>query len=284
MKHVIITSSDEKYGDFLVEHWLRSLRANVKLDNIDIAVLDYGLSDTQRERLTSAGVLLCTARPDGNITNVRYRDISDFLTRHDYDQVLSVDGGDIIFQSDISHLFDQHKDTFRAVCEEREIPFHDVLLPQTDMQRERYEEVFSFLKGKPTVNGGVVLGSAERFKGLWNFFEQQCHNFDVFGTDQLVMNYLLYKTGFTRLDKKYNFAIVAMKTRFLVDSGVFYDEHGEVIPIVHNAGMRSLTRCIKNFGYGKQCNKRKWLIPFLLHTLFALINTFKTLRHQSQNS
>jgi hypothetical protein len=36
----VVTASDLKYGDFLIEHWLRSLRENVRLDAIEIVVLD----------------------------------------------------------------------------------------------------------------------------------------------------------------------------------------------------------------------------------------------------
>ncbi len=278
MKHVIITSSDQRYGDFLVDHWHRSLRDHVDLRDIDVAVLDYGLNEAQRRSLELAGVTLHRCQADGNITNIRYRDMSDFLASRNYDQVLAIDGGDIIFQADIRHLFDQDKTTFRGVCEEREIPFHDLVLPQTDMERESYQQMFGFLKGKPTVNGGVLFGPAAVFQEIWKEFQQHCHSFDVFGTDQLLMNNFVYRNGFVPLDKKYNFAIVAMKTQFRIRQGVFYKQDGEVIPVVHNAGMQSLTRCIRKFGYGKDRNKRKWLTPIVLHAYFRLLNFYKRLR------
>ena len=120
MKHVIITSSDAKYGNFLLNHWLRSLLENVQLYNTDVVVLDYGLNGDQRRRLSSAGIMVHPSLANGNITNIRYRDMARFLDGRSYDQVLSVDGGDIIFQGDISHLFDRDKSEFRGVCEERE--------------------------------------------------------------------------------------------------------------------------------------------------------------------
>ena len=40
MKNTIITASDGNCGDFLVNHWMRSLKSNVDLKNIDVVVLD----------------------------------------------------------------------------------------------------------------------------------------------------------------------------------------------------------------------------------------------------
>ena len=49
MRHVMITSGDERYGDFLMDHWLVSLLDNVDLGNIDVYVIDFGLRKEQRE-------------------------------------------------------------------------------------------------------------------------------------------------------------------------------------------------------------------------------------------
>jgi hypothetical protein len=43
----IITATDKKYGDFTIEYWYKSLKENVNLKNIDIAVIDYGMSENQ---------------------------------------------------------------------------------------------------------------------------------------------------------------------------------------------------------------------------------------------
>ena len=45
------------------------------------------------------------------------------LSEKKYDQVLSIDGGDIIFQTDISDLFEKNKNTFRACYEDLKTPF-----------------------------------------------------------------------------------------------------------------------------------------------------------------
>jgi len=281
MKHVIVTCSDARYGEFLTKHWLPSLTDHVCLEGIDVVVIDYGLSDEQRSHLQDNGVLIFPATPDGNITNIRYRDIASMLDQGSYDQVMAVDGGDLIFQSDIRDLFETDKESFRGVCEDREIPFHDVILPKTDMASADYQRIFAFLKGKQTVNGGMILGPANRFQHVWTEFQRLCEHFDVFGTDQLVINYLLYKDGFVQLDQKYNFVIMAVKSRFHIRNSKFYDDRGELIPIVHNAGMQSITRCIRKFGYGKNRNKRKWFTPAVLHSYFWLLNLYKRIRFGS---
>ena len=75
----VVTASDRKYGDFLIEHWLRSLRENVRHDAIEIVVLDYGLSLAQRFYLEHHGVLLRPGRRDGHVTVLRYRETRDLL-------------------------------------------------------------------------------------------------------------------------------------------------------------------------------------------------------------
>ena len=96
------------------------------------------------------------------------------------------------------------------------------------------------------------------------------------------MNYLLYKDDFVRLENKYNFAIIGMKSQYTIRDGIFYNQHGEVIPIVHNAGMTSATRCVHNFGFGKGYNRKKVLTRLVLHTFFAGVRWIEQL-HRFQN-
>jgi hypothetical protein len=277
-RHVIITASDRRCGDFLCDHWLASLRANVDLANIDLAVLDYGLTDQQRNRLRSAGATCRPSRKDGHVTSVRYRDMAGLLGESQYDQVLSVDGGDIVFQSDVSPLFDLDKDRFRAVCEEVK---HDFIVPKDTSSPERFRAIFTFLEDKPIINGGVIFGPAWKFRTLWGAFQELWGSRYVYGTDQLIMNYLLHKHGFTRLDNKYNFVIVTARSAFRIQGGVFYDAAGDVIPIVHNAGGNALVRCVRRFGYGRDRNKKKWLTSFLLRVLFSATDWQKRWRRRA---
>ena len=65
MTHVIVTSSDSRYGDFLVRHWGRSLKTNVDLRDIDVVVLDYGLTAIQRQGVEALGFQINPASATG---------------------------------------------------------------------------------------------------------------------------------------------------------------------------------------------------------------------------
>ena len=226
----------------------------------------------------SHDIKLHACQPDGNITNIRYREIANILCQNTYDQVLAIDGGDIIFQDDISHLFEQHKNRFRGVCEEIQVPFHEALLPKVDVPPEVFEKIAAFLDKKPTINGGMILGPSGRFAQLWEHFQKLWRSYQIFGTDQLVLNYLLYSEGFVRLPSKYNFAILTMRSNYVVRQGVFYDERGDIIPVVHNCGMRQLTRSVARFGYGVNRNQPKPVTTAFLRLCFRLINAWRWFR------
>lgn len=51
MRNAIFTGCSIKYGDFLADHWYRSLKDNVDLSNIDVIILDYGLSETKKSKV-----------------------------------------------------------------------------------------------------------------------------------------------------------------------------------------------------------------------------------------
>ena len=267
--HAIVTCCDARFGDFLLGHWLVSLRANVDLSGVDVVVLDYGLTDAQRHALTGQDVLVFPCERDGVVSNVRYRDICRLLDQRDYDQILSVDGGDVIFQADIRPLFDQHTDQFRAVPEELQIPFHDLLIRSSDLDAERFGEILAFLHDKPMVNAGVLFGPAAKFREFWHFYQNTSRAFDCFGMDQLLLNYVLYRDGFVPLDHGYNWVLVTASSRYSVRDGVFLDARGHVIPVVHNAGNVDTMRAVREFGYGTGRNHRRRWVRLRIRLLMA---------------
>ena len=134
-RHAIITASDSRYGDFLIDQWLASLH-NVTLDGINVIVLDYGLTDSQRRGPGGR-------RPPLWLPQRRQR-YEHPLPRHGdraapedcYDQVLAIDGGDVISHPEMSaRCSSGDKEKFRGVCEEIEIPFNDGILPRHDLSR-----------------------------------------------------------------------------------------------------------------------------------------------------
>lgn len=275
MKHVIITASDSKYGNFLINHWLRSLKDNVDLKNVDIAILDYGLTKEQLSKLKD--VIVYKGVRDGHVNCIRFRDMFRFLKKKRYDQVLSTDSGDIIFQDDIKKIFEKNKSTFRAVCEDFNIPFQEVFSKNLFSEKDT-EKIKNLLKGKKMINAGVIFGPYDKFKKFCRECDKLIIDKSKFGPDQVAVNYILYKTGFRVLDKKYNFVVITVKNKFSIRDGVFYSDNKEKIAIVHNTGRNSFIRPVKNFGYGKQYNKMKKTTFLISRGVIRIVNLLLRLR------
>jgi hypothetical protein len=274
-KHAIITLSDANCGDFALEHWYASLSANVTLDDIDVIILDYGLTDRQRDRLEEVGVECWPCHRDGWVGTLLWRDMAALLEQRDYDQVLTTDAGDMIFQTDIRPLFDENKDAYRAVCEDFDTSIHDLVMSRKDFSPQRWEQLSEALRGKPVINGAVIFAPAEKFKKIWPIFQEWCQSFDQYASDQFLVNYIIYEDRFVRLDSRYNFVFVSTTVPHSVREGVFYDGDGEIIPIVHNAGGKESYRFYRNFGYGKSCNQKKWFTPLAVRAYCRAAQWYK---------
>ncbi len=271
MKNVIFTISDSKYGDFLADQWFVSLKKNVNLKNIDVVIIDYGLTRDQISRLKGAKII--KGKRDGHVTSIRFRDFYRFLKKHKYDQVLSTDGGDIIFQTDINELFEKNKGEYRAVCEDCNVPFQDFFLKDF-FAPEEARKIKKLLQDKRMINAGVICASYEKFLYLCRECNRLIINKTKFGPDQVAVNYVLYKKGFCLLDKKYNYVITTAQNRFHIKDGCFYLDNKK-IAIVHNAGASPLFRPIKHFGYGKHHNRAKPFTLFVLRNIYRIINSLK---------
>lgn len=252
MRHAIVTAINAKYGDFFVNDWYKSLNENVELKNIDIVVLDYGLTAEQRRAVKNVKFVPCHF--DGNITSLRYRDLNKFLQENKYDQILLVDSGDLIFQADISHLFNENKDSIRAVVEKYTLK--NEFIYKSKIKKDYIADVKKTLEHHKVINGGFILASRENFLVLIKDYLDLAINLESYGTDQLGINYLLYKKGFVELDEKYNFLIMSHLAKdFYIRKGKFYKSNNELIHVVHNGGGNEYIRAIKNFGYKSTNNK-----------------------------
>jgi hypothetical protein len=274
-KHAIFTATDGGRASFVLDHWLASLQKNVNLTDIDVHVLGYGLSDAQQAELQTRGVECHTCVKDGQVGDIRIRDIASISSSRNYDQVLMVDSSDLIFQKDISPLFEQDKDQFRCVCEELSVPIHHVFMNLADFPVEVRRHVLAFLYDKPVVNIGFVLGPPSKFSLVWQTFRDLGVGYQYYCTDQLLMNYVFYRDGFRALDSKYNFVLVSMISPFTIREGFFYDAAGEVIPVVHNAGMKNFSRKIGNFGYGPTYNQKRPFASTFTRCLIHAGNVWK---------
>lgn len=276
MKNLIITSVDSHYGDFIINHWLKSLKENVNIKNIDIVILDYGLNNVQLKKIKEQNVIIISCNKSGHIVNTRFIDTACFLEKNKYDQILFVDGGDIIFQDDISFLFEQDKNIFRVVKLDMEVLFYEIFIP-FNFEKTRRKEMYLFLKSKPVLNAGFILGPSDKFIQISKRMNDLIINKNAYGPDQVALNYFLHKEGVRIIDKKYNFMITTVKEGFDIKDGIFYLKNGEKIAVVHNAGHNRFLRPINNFGYGKDFNQLNFFIYHLRRLFFRFIGFIKIL-------
>ncbi|OGK26530.1 hypothetical protein A2954_01015 [Candidatus Roizmanbacteria bacterium RIFCSPLOWO2_01_FULL_37_12] len=273
-KNVIITSSNKRDGDFLVQHWFRSLKENVDLRDIDIVVLDYGLNKYQKQKLQDEKVKVIREDERGHIVNQRFIDAGTFLSKCDYDQVLFTDAGDIIFQEDISNLFKTNKDSFRVVPADMEVYFFEYFIPG-NFSKRKGKKIYNFLKDKLVLNAGFIIAPSLKFINLCREIKKLVKDKNKYGPDQIAINYSIYREKYVFLDKKYNFLINTGRVGFKLKRGVFYKKNGEKIAVVHNGGRSEEMRLIDNFGYGKKYNKTKEFLFNLKKFLYANVGLLK---------
>ncbi|MCS7205112.1 MAG: glycosyl transferase family 8 [Leptospiraceae bacterium] len=270
-KYLIATASDRKYGDFLVEHWLYSLWENVRLSKIQILVLDYGLSKAQRFYLEKHKILVHSCTRDGHVVNLRFRDLYSFLKIHPYEQILMCDSGDLIFQDDISFLFEEHIDEYRAVCEDL-APLFDYFIKTDYFYKEDIDELKETLILKKMINAGFIIAPYKKMLHLCEVLVSKTKDKHQFGPDQILINYVLHKEGFVELPTKYNFIPVTCLEEFYIKDGFFYNKKGQKIPVVHNAGNLNFFRSIENFGYNSHHNQIKEDILKGLRTFYTYMH------------
>uniref|UniRef100_A0A7C4W3F6 Glycosyltransferase n=1 Tax=Fervidobacterium thailandense TaxID=1008305 RepID=A0A7C4W3F6_9BACT len=273
-KYLIVTAANEKIEKFLISHWLTSLRENVALNNTEILVVDYGLSLEAKDLLRAKEVSIWLARrKDGLINNLRFLEVRDFLLNSsgNYEQVLICDSGDLIIQSDISHLFNFCQDKVRAV-RERVSPNMDLLIKPGDTTLN-LTEVKTILRGKPLINVGFMLFPVHLFIDLVTEMESVTLNLYRWGLETVLLNYILHRKGLLcELDIGYNFIPVTAGERYWIRDSKFFYRDGKLIPVVHNAGGSKLLRPIINFGYGKGYNKPRRLLIFLLRLFYQILS------------
>lgn len=274
MKNAICTASDAKYGDFVIEHWLASLKANVDLSNTDILVFDYGFSTQQRGKLLDQNVKVIPCVRNGHVVSLRFRDMAIFLQENAYDQVLATDGGDIIFQTGLTELFEKNKTAFRAVTEDFNLPFERLFIANNFSATDG-EKIKRLLEKKPMINAGVLVAPHNKFLALCQEIDGLVLDKSKFGPDQVAVNYILYRDGFVSLSNKFNFVFTTMTQPFRIQNGVFLLQSGEKIPIVHNAGGSNSFRPIKNFGFGPSFNRLKRLTYWSARIFTQVIHSFQ---------
>jgi hypothetical protein len=271
MRNVIIAGSDQNCEYFLVNHWFKSLVANVNLENTDVIVLDYGISTASTDFLREQAVMVHSFPKEGVVPTVRFLDTLKILRQTSYDQVLTCDGGDLVFQKDISGLFNQDKDSVRVVCEG--IPQPTGLYLIGSMRRKDAQLIKQATKKKRIINSGFMLAPRAKFITLLEETQTLIKR-NWWGVEQPIFNYLLYRDGFTELPCTYNFTLGNPRADYVITDSKFYSEDGELISVVHNTGGWSWYRVITNFGYGPGLNHQNTFRYRTINTTHKLTNIF----------
>jgi hypothetical protein len=271
MKNVIIAGSDENCEQFLVNHWLKSLLDNVNLENTDVIVLDYGISAGSRASLLKQGVSVYSFPKDGVVPTVRFMDTLKILRQTNYDQVMTCDGGDLIFQKDISGLFGQDRDAFRAACEGVPQPVGLYLIGS--MRRKDALLIKQATKKKRIINSGFIIAPRMKFIKLLEETQTLIKR-NWWGVEQPIFNYIFYRDGYTELPCTYNFTLGNPMADYVIKDGKFYFEDGELISVVHNTGGNSWYRLITDFGYGTDLNHQNAIRYHTIRTTHKLTNIF----------
>lgn len=276
--YLLATACNEKYENFLVGHWLKSLRENVNLGLLDILVLDFGLTQKVRDQLLAENVILKTVKSfDGHINTLRFMELADYLSENPgYEQVILCDSGDIIFQRDISEVFQVHQDKIKGVCEEIS-PNMDLLINDRNMLNA--SKVRKALKGKRLVNAGFVVYPVKTFLDLVDEMKKLIRDKSCWGVDMVALNYFIYQiyqNGFAELPLIYNFIPTTTTKKYFIKEGKFFLGNGELIAVVHNAGGKSFLRPIRNFGYGKEFNKPRRFVIYALRSFYVAVTTMRS--------
>ena len=274
LKNIIITAANGKTGNFVIAHWLASLKQNVNLDTVDILVIDYGITPAQKKKLKQEGVIIMDGLRKYHIVNKRFFDAAAYLKKHVYNQVLFIDSGDVIFQGEIAHVFNMYPQSFRVVPLGKRILFYKWFV-FNHFERDIKREIWKVINNKPVINAGVIFAPAKKFIELCDDMERLIRDKKEFGPDQIIVNYHLYKDTVKFIDSKYNFMMSTAYAGFRIRTGVFYKLNGEKVVIVHNAGQMDFFRPIYNFGYGKSYNQVKHVIYFLKRCTYYILETYK---------
>jgi len=127
-----------------------------------------------------------------HIVNKRFFDSAKYLKNKSYDQILFIDGGDTIFQEDITHVFNKDKNTFRVVPLGMEVLFFKwfvFLDSKYNFMMSTEEKGFIVKKGlfyKPNGEKIVIVHNA----GQMDFF-RPIINFG-FGKEYNQINHIIY--------------------------------------------------------------------------------------------
>ncbi|MDD3263742.1 MAG: hypothetical protein PHT94_02500 [Candidatus Nanoarchaeia archaeon] len=309
--HAIITSTNLRDVDFVINHWYKSIKENVNLKNIDIVLVGLDLSKEKIDEARKTGLKVYSYNLNGrNVVMNRFKGIIQFLKENNYENIIITDGGDVLFLDDVSSFLEEKKKKIQVVREYYRNFFFHSLINENNFSKENTEKIKKMISEKKVINIGVLVGNSKKIvellENMYKFVKKES-----FGPDQVIINYLLYKNGFEEIDELYNFIPNVTKRNIKSKNSIFllnnkkvkYKETNkqtqikqkketikektnnktnkkieiEKIKIIHNAGGLKFFRVIKDFGYNNSKNKINKLQYLVVRFFFKISSIIKKL-------
>lgn len=276
-KNAIITSTNLRDVDFVINHWYKSIKKNVDLKNIDVVLVGLDLSKEKISEAKKTGLKVYSYNLNGrNVVMNRFKGIIQFLKENNYENIIITDGGDVLFLDDVSSFLNKKKDKIEVVREHYRNFFFHSLINEKNFSKENTQKIKKLISNKKVINIGVLIGNSKKIikllENMYKFVKKES-----FGPDQVIINYLLYKDGFEEIDELYNFIPNVTKRKIKSSKSNFLLKNNEKIKIIHNAGGLKFFRVIKDFGYNNSKNKINKLQYLMVRFFFKISSIIKKL-------
>lgn len=240
----IITYIDRNNEENLERDFLYSLFKVAKFSG-QVVVLDYGLSDDVKKRITrDYPIKLVGCKIQTDIFIDRYKDI--VLAINDLQEnisfVITMDSGDIWFQGSLQLFYNCNEGEIRTVQEMR-IWDKDEWALKCLQNLSDYDRkwVLKTLSGTKVRNSGVIAGEKIDILNLVEsvYKDVLICGYSFFGIDQIFVNYEIAKLNQEKrgsLNELLNYVLVSNVENFEIKKEKVYRRDGEKVIVVHNAG------------------------------------------------
>ncbi len=242
MKTAVITYIDDSLLENFLCDFLPTLRNSANYSG-KIFVLYYG---KQKETAEIAGkkfdAEFILKEKKMKVSNQRNQDIVDLLGEMPVEitNVMCVDGGDIWFQDPIEKIFKHTKTGFGFVEEDEKADqgFNQECIKKIKDRHIR-KNFLNVARSFKTANSGMIAGEKNKVKEVLQKVADltEAVSQDFFALDQAVFNYVIRTSGGSCvLPQRFNFTLATKQNQFEVQEGIFYDQKGQKICVVHNCG------------------------------------------------
>lgn len=244
MKNAIITCADDNFIKNLILDFFPTLRAVAKYHG-PVYVIFYGKNKKEaRELEKKYGAKIVFSSPEKSIVNQRNIELVEVIDNlpKKIKQVMCIDS-DVWFQSSIDEIFKITKNSYGFVEEDQAADEGFNLLCINQINDQSARNIFlKKAKGYKLAGAGMIAGERAKVRKILGAIVETTKAIkqDFFGLDQAIFNYLVRVDGKgIRLDKKYDYSLITNPNQFDIRGGLFFENTGGLINIVHNSGSTS---------------------------------------------